>query len=150
MGEIICTLPGRVGISHDEFDKVYCVWDCPLIVCELERSPDLLFEFELFALLIEVDENFHRYRTMRSELSHVAVILKYCEDKGIPLIVIRVASDGIAKVVYTGARLDTRGPEGGSATDQLTRPGMEGGLTRPAAGIESESESGESVQPRTF
>ena len=106
LGELICTMGDRLGITRDEFDSITQKWDCPLAFCGLWREPDMLYEFARFGLLIETDEDYHKYRTLRSELEHIAVILGHFEEKGKKLFVVRVGTEGIARIVYKGAPID--------------------------------------------
>jgi len=81
LGNLIAVLPNYLHLSHDEFDQYYLGNDFNVSSCQLKRRPDMLFNFPRCAVLLEFDENGHRDRSEMSELSHLMVIKKWCEDE---------------------------------------------------------------------
>ena len=80
LGDIACSLPHLLGISHDDFNAYYLGNDFNVKSCHLLRRPDMLFMFPNFALLLEIDENKHKYRDEISEIKHIQVIHGWCKS----------------------------------------------------------------------
>jgi hypothetical protein len=96
LGEVLSTLPGLLGLSHDEFHAYYIGHDFNVRSCQLIRRPDMLFKFRSFAMLLEIDEHAHAGRTEYDEMCHLDVIRRWCCDTlGLNrMFVLRINPDG--------------------------------------------------------
>ena len=46
LGELLCVIPGYLGLTHEEFNEYFLGHDFNLQSCKLIRRPDMLFNFE--------------------------------------------------------------------------------------------------------
>ncbi len=106
LGNLLGEMPRLLGMTHEEFGAHYLGNDFNVSSCKLLRRPDMLFLFDAFAILIEIDEHSHRGRTELSELEHIDVIRRWLSDEhDMPyLYVLRVNPDGCRPMFRKVAR----------------------------------------------